>query len=175
MPRATIKRWQKGTRASACKTLASQTRNAACSRFSTVQFANSPKRSAGQSAGGRKNYILNSRRSSRRCHKGGCAGESVNPAKQVSLGSPRVGTIHVQAPTPHAPPLQAFLADFALSRPLKHESTWPWFASRAPRSTRLLQRWRMRRKRLPTTRPIPEGVQEPICPRKSVQFGPDGA
>ena len=35
------------------------------------------------------------------------------PAKQVSLGSPRVGIIHVQAPTPHAPPLQAFLVDFS--------------------------------------------------------------
>ena len=32
------------------------------------------------------------------------------PAQEVSLGSPRVGTIHVHAPTPHAPPLQAFLA-----------------------------------------------------------------
>ncbi len=30
------------------------------------------------------------------------------PAREVSLGSPRVGTIHVQAPTPHAPPLQSF-------------------------------------------------------------------
>ena len=35
------------------------------------------------------------------------------PVKQVSLGSPRVGTIHAQAPTPHAPALQAFLADFS--------------------------------------------------------------
>ena len=35
------------------------------------------------------------------------------PAKEVSLGSPRVGTTHVQAPTPHAPPLQAFLVDFS--------------------------------------------------------------
>ena len=35
------------------------------------------------------------------------------PAEQVSLGSPRVGIIHVQAPTPHTPPLQAFLADFS--------------------------------------------------------------
>ena len=35
------------------------------------------------------------------------------PAEEVSLGSPRVGTLHVQAPTPHAPPLQAFLADFS--------------------------------------------------------------
>ena len=35
------------------------------------------------------------------------------PAKEVSLGSPRVGTIHVQAPTPQTPPLQAFSADFS--------------------------------------------------------------
>ena len=35
------------------------------------------------------------------------------PAKQVSLGSPRVDTIHAHAPTPHVPPLQAFLADFS--------------------------------------------------------------
>ena len=27
------------------------------------------------------------------------------PAEEASLGSPRVGTIHVQAPTPHAPGL----------------------------------------------------------------------
>ena len=45
---------------------------------------------------------------------GGRAGLILSiPAKQVSLGSPRVGTIHVQAPTPHTPPLQAFLADFS--------------------------------------------------------------
>ena len=35
------------------------------------------------------------------------------PVKQVSLGSPRVGTIHVHAPTPHTPPLQPFLVDFS--------------------------------------------------------------
>ena len=35
------------------------------------------------------------------------------PVKEVSLGSPRVGTIHVHAPTPHTPPLQAFLVDFS--------------------------------------------------------------
>ena len=45
---------------------------------------------------------------------GGRAGLILSiPAKEVSLGSPRVGTIHVQAPTPHAPALQAFLADFS--------------------------------------------------------------
>ena len=35
------------------------------------------------------------------------------PAQEVSQGSPRVGTIHVQAPTSHAAALQAFLADFS--------------------------------------------------------------
>ena len=35
------------------------------------------------------------------------------PAQKVSLGSPRVGTIHVQSPTPHTPPLQSFLVDFS--------------------------------------------------------------
>ena len=34
---------------------------------------------------------------------------------------------------------------------------------------------RMRYRRLPTTRPTPRGLQEPICPRKKLQFGPDGA
>ena len=44
------------------------------------------------------------------------------PAKQVSLGSPRVGTLHVRAPTPHTPPLQAFLVDFSQqSTHLEHE------------------------------------------------------
>ena len=35
------------------------------------------------------------------------------PAQEVSLGSPRVGIIHVQARTPRTPPLQAFLVDFS--------------------------------------------------------------
>ena len=41
-----------------------------------------------------------------------CGIQSIT-AQEVSLGSPRVGTIHAQTPTPHAPPLQAFLADFS--------------------------------------------------------------
>ena len=45
---------------------------------------------------------------------GGRAGLILSiPAEEVSLGSPRVGTVHVHAPTPHAPPLQAFLIDFS--------------------------------------------------------------
>ena len=45
---------------------------------------------------------------------GGRAGLILSiPAQEVSLGLPRVGTIHAQAPTPHAPPLQSFLVDFS--------------------------------------------------------------
>jgi len=45
---------------------------------------------------------------------GGRAGGILSiPAEETSLGSPRVGSIHVQSPTPQAPPLQAFLADFS--------------------------------------------------------------
>ena len=45
---------------------------------------------------------------------GGRAGGILSiPAQEVSLGSLWVGIIHAQAPTPHAPPLQAFLVDFS--------------------------------------------------------------
>ena len=46
--------------------------------------------------------------------QGGRAGLILSiPAGEVSLGSPRVGTIHVQAPTPQAPALQSFLVEFS--------------------------------------------------------------
>ena len=44
------------------------------------------------------------------------------PAQEVSLGSPRVVTIHLQAPTPHTPPLPAYFGRFSQhSKPLEHE------------------------------------------------------
>ena len=46
-------------------------------------------------------------------HGGRACGILSIPAKEVSLGSPRVGTVHVQSPTPPTPPLQAFLAEFS--------------------------------------------------------------
>ena len=46
-------------------------------------------------------------------HGGRASGILSIPAQEVSLGPPRVGTIHVHAPTPHAPPLQSFLVDFS--------------------------------------------------------------
>ena len=51
--------------------------------------------------------------------QGGCTGGILSiPVEEVSLGSPRVGTIHVQSPTPHTPPLQSFLVDFS------QQTTW---------------------------------------------------
>ena len=35
------------------------------------------------------------------------------PVEEVSLGSPRVGTIHAQAPTPHTPQLTAYFGQFS--------------------------------------------------------------
>ena len=43
------------------------------------------------------------------------------PAQEVSLGSPRVGTIDLQSPTPRTPPLQAFLAD---QQAMEQEQLW---------------------------------------------------
>ena len=87
------------------------------------------------------------------------------PVQEVSLGSPRVGTIHVQAPTPHAPPLQSFLADFS-QQTTRFSHLLAMVCFQGSESTRLLRRWRMRCRRLPTTRPTPRDRQEPICPRK---------
>ena len=96
-----------------CKTLASKTRNATCSRLSIVRFANGPKRSMGHVLGAKKGIFLIRGRGRPTVHGGRASGILSIPAEEVSLGSPRVGTIHVQAPTPHAPSVQAFLADFS--------------------------------------------------------------
>ena len=87
--------------------------DASCSCLSTVQFATGPKRAMGHVLGAEKgNFLIRGR--GRPTVYGGRAGGILSiPAQEVSLGSPRVGTIHVQAPTPHTPPLQAFLADFS--------------------------------------------------------------
>ena len=94
-----------------CKTLAKA--NATCSCLSTVRFATGPKRSMGHVLGAEKGIFF-IRGRGRPTVYGGRAGLILSiPVKEVSLGSPRVGTIHVQAPTPHAPALQSFLVDFS--------------------------------------------------------------
>ena len=97
----------------ACKTLASKLGTRACSRLSTVQFATGPKRSMGHVLGAETiNFLI--RVADRRSHHGGRASGILSfPAQKVSLGSPRVGTIHVQSPTPHTPPLPAYFGQFS--------------------------------------------------------------
>ena len=69
---------------------------------------------------GAKNGIFLIRGRGRPTVYGGRAGLILSiPVKEVSLGSPRGGTIHVQAPTSHAPPLQAFLVDFSQQKKKK--------------------------------------------------------
>ena len=67
----------------------------------------------GTRTGGQKEFFLIRGDDAARGHGGRADGILSIPARDVSLGSPRVGTIHVQAPTSHTPPLQAFLADFS--------------------------------------------------------------
>ena len=92
----------------ACKTLASKL-GTRMQRASILRFANGPKRSAVH-AWGPKKEIFNSRPRAPTAMAAAPL-NPVNPCQEVSLGSPRVGTIHVQAPTPHAPPLRAYLAN----------------------------------------------------------------
>ena len=101
----------------ACKDTSKPDQNASCSRSSTDQFANGPKRSMGHVLGAEKiNFLI--RVADGRSHHGGrgCGILSI-PAGEVSLGSPRVGTIHVQAPTPYAPPLPAYFGQFSQQCP----------------------------------------------------------
>ena len=94
----------------ACKTLASTNSERSMQSLSIVEYANSPKRAMGHLLGAKNSFAV--RRRTR--PQGGRAGLILSiPAQEVSLGSPRVGTIHVQSPTPHAPPLQSFLVDFS--------------------------------------------------------------
>ena len=98
-----------------------------------------------------------------RSHHGGrgCGILSI-PAGEVSLGSPRVVTLHVQTLTPYAPPLPAYFGQFSQHcNPFKHELLANDF-----QSSRLPHRWRMRYRRLPATRSDPERAREPISPRK---------
>ncbi len=90
------------------RTLAAGSKTARAHRFDT-----GPKRSMGHVLGGEEGNLLIRGDDAAMVHGGHAGGILSIPAKEVSLGSPRVGTIHVHAPTPHAPALQAFLADFS--------------------------------------------------------------
>ena len=97
------------------------------------------------------------------------------PAKEVSLGSPRVGTIHAQAPTPHAPPLQAFLADFSQQTTrFSHLLAMVCFQS-SPRALGCCIDGVCGTVAYPLPDLPRETSRSRSAPEKSVQFGPDGA
>ena len=84
-----------------------------CSRLSTVPFATGPKRTMGHVPGAEKGIFLIRGRGRPMVHGGRTSGNLSIRGPEVSLGSPRVGTIHVQSPTPHAPPLPAYFGQFS--------------------------------------------------------------
>ena len=99
------------TRLAHVKTLARNSSQHA-SRLGIVPLATSPKRSMGHLLGGEKIIFL-----IRDIDGPAMAAAPVESCQdrgpEVSLGSPRVGTIHVQSPTPHTPPLQAYFGQFS--------------------------------------------------------------
>ena len=88
--------------------------------LSAVRFANGPKRSMRDTLGAEKVFFFNCGLASRQGTMASALAESCQSLSNRSLGSPRVGTIHVQAPTPHAPALRIFgpflVRDFQGSR-----------------------------------------------------------
>ena len=87
-------------------------RDATCSRLSIVRFDTGPKRSIRHLLGGEKNNFFNSRYCRSR-HDGRVDGILSIGGAEVSRGSLGVGSRRAQAPTPHAPALQAFLTEIS--------------------------------------------------------------
>jgi hypothetical protein len=97
------------------------------------------------------------------------------PVEEVSLGSPRVGTIHVRAPTSLTPPLQSFLAKISqLPTHLQHELLGNGFQnSRGTIGCRI--DGVCGTGDYPTPDLPRETSRSRSAPTKSVQFGPDSA
>ena len=112
----------------------------------------------------------------RRSHHGGRAGLILSiPAQEVSLGSLGIGRIHVQAPTPHTPPLQSFLVDFSQhSNPLKHELLGNGFQG-SLRALGCCIDGVCGTGDYPLPDLPRETARSRSAPEESVQFGPDGA
>ena len=112
---------------------------------------------------------------------GGRAGLILSiPAEEVSLGSPRVGTIHVQAPTPRVPPLQAYFGQFSQQcGPLNHQLLGNGFqSSRSPQESAHAVWATTRPQTYPRGRPRADLPPKKVCnldlmaprPRKKRQF-----
>ena len=93
--------------------------------FEFVRFATGPKRSMGHVLGAKKGIFLIRGRGRPTVYGGRTSGILSIRGPCGLLGSPRVGTIHAQAPTPHAPPLRAFLADSLIS---SHQTSMNYLA-----------------------------------------------
>ena len=88
-------------------------KNTLCSRLSIVQYAKGPKRSMGHLLGAEKEFFLIRGRKRPTVYGDRASGILSIRGPEVSLGSLRVDTIHVQAPTPQTPPLRAFSTEFS--------------------------------------------------------------
>ena len=108
--------------------------------------------------GSRKIFVVDGRRAAEGCL---CGILSVR-GPEVSRRSLEVTKGRVQAPTPNAPGARGIIDQFSHHcGSLNHELLGTGF-----QSSRLPHRWRVRCRRLPTTRPTPRDHQEPTCPRK---------
>ena len=148
---------------------------APCSRSGSVRFATGPKRSMGHVLGAEKGNFLIRGRGRPTAHCGRAGGILSIPAEEVSLGSPRVGTIHVQAPTSRTPALQAFLVEFSQQTTrFSHLLAVVCFQG-SPRALDC----RIDGVCGTGDYPLPDLPRETSrsrsAPEKSVQFGPDGA
>ena len=94
------------------------------------------------------------------------------PVKEVSLGSPRVGTVHVQAPTPHTPPLPAYFGQFSHHCGLLNHQLLGNGLQSSLRTPRIGACGVGDYPTPDLSRRASEGRS---APEKSVQFGPDGA
>ena len=160
---------------SASKTLGCAKRNATCSRLSIVRFANGPKRSMGHVLGAKKEFFLIRGRWRPTVYGGRTSGILSIRGPEVSLGSLRVGTIHVQSPTPHTPPLQSFLADFSQQTTrFSHLLAMVCFQG-SPRALGCGIDGVCGAGAYPLPELPRETSRSRSAPEKSVQFGPDGA
>ena len=157
----------------ACKTLAKQRAPLSC--LSIVRFATGPKRPMGHLLGAEKGNFLIRGRGRPTVYGGRASGILSIPVEEVSLGSPRVGTIHAQAPTPHAPPLPAYFGQFSHHcAPKNHELLGNGFQG-SPRALGCCIDGVCGAGAYPQPDLPREASRSRSAPEKSVQFGPDGA
>ena len=125
--------------------------------------------------GPKRNIFFNSRLTMARVQGGRAGGILSIPAQEVSLGSPRVGTIDVQSPTPHTPPLQSFLVGFSQQTTrFGHLLAEVCFQS-SPRVLGCCIDGVCGAGDSPPPDLPREASRSRSAPEKSVQFGPDGA